>query len=114
MLTWLKDPCNKTELWLYVYYRDISVENSTWERRGLALSRSFGFVPNLITSHKYKAYMLTAHENGNGLPSLTFTFEAVESRKSKNISFLVFPTLLQFILDDVIFSILKIFFESCY
>ncbi|XP_065685087.1 uncharacterized protein LOC105844513 isoform X2 [Hydra vulgaris] len=76
MLSWLRDACiNKTDVWLYVYYKDITSANSTWEWRGLNSNKSLGFVPDLITSHKYKAYMLTALSIGNGLPSTVFYFE---------------------------------------
>ncbi|XP_047125711.1 uncharacterized protein LOC105849170 isoform X2 [Hydra vulgaris] len=76
MLSWLRDTCiNKTDAWLYVYYKDITSANSTWEWRGLDSNKTLGFVPDLITSHKYKAYMLTALSIGNGLPSAVFYFE---------------------------------------
>ncbi|XP_065669702.1 uncharacterized protein LOC105844513 isoform X3 [Hydra vulgaris] len=76
MLSWVRDPCiNKTDIWLYVYYKDITSANSTWEWRGLDSNKLSGYVPDLITSHKYKAYMLTALSIGNGLPSAVFNFE---------------------------------------
>ncbi|XP_047125709.1 uncharacterized protein LOC105850908 isoform X2 [Hydra vulgaris] len=76
MLSWLRDACiNKTDTWLYVYYKDITSANSTWEWRGLDSNKTLGFLPDLITSHKYKAYMLTALSIGNGLPSTLFYFE---------------------------------------
>ncbi|XP_065669709.1 uncharacterized protein LOC105850908 isoform X4 [Hydra vulgaris] len=76
MLSWVRDACvNKTDIWLYVYYKDITSANSTWEWRGLDSNKTIGFVPDLITSHKYKAYMLTALSIGNGLPSAVFNFE---------------------------------------
>ncbi|XP_065669705.1 uncharacterized protein LOC105849170 isoform X5 [Hydra vulgaris] len=76
LLSWVRDVCiNKTDLWLYVYYKDITSANSTWEWRGLDSNKTIGFVPDLITSHKYKAYLLTALSIGNGLPSAVFYFE---------------------------------------
>ena len=82
MLTWMRDPCiNKTVVWLYVYYKDIDLENSTWEWRGLESNSRLGLVPDLITSHKYKAYMLTALNFGNGVPSTVFSFETSANRE---------------------------------
>ncbi|XP_047125702.1 uncharacterized protein LOC101241605 isoform X1 [Hydra vulgaris] len=76
MLSWVRDACvNQTDIWLYVYYKDITSSNSTWEWRGLDSSKQWGLLPDLITSHKYKAYMLTALSIGNGLPSTVFYFE---------------------------------------
>ncbi|XP_065685076.1 uncharacterized protein LOC100197582 isoform X2 [Hydra vulgaris] len=89
VVTWLRNKCKSTLLWLYIYLKDQTLEKSFWEWKGVSSNSRELFLNNLAPMHQYKAYMLVAMPNGNSLPSEVFYFEApgkAPDRKPANIT----------------------------
>ena len=75
-ISWLRNSCNNTEIWLYIYFKDTSINSSIWEWVGVPPDDQSTILSNLVPSHQYKAYMLTAVPDGNGLPSIVFSLQS--------------------------------------
>ncbi|XP_065669648.1 uncharacterized protein LOC101238067 isoform X4 [Hydra vulgaris] len=76
-ISWSRDRCNNTEVWLYIYFKDITNPNSIWEWKGIPSEDQSVILLNLAPFHTYKAYMLTASSYGNGLPSSVFRMQTL-------------------------------------
>ena len=76
LISWLRNKCNNTVTWLYIYYKDITTMTSVWEWKGIPSDSQNFVLSDLVPFHQYKAYLLAAMSNGNSLPSTVFFIQA--------------------------------------
>ncbi|XP_065685065.1 uncharacterized protein LOC105845853 isoform X1 [Hydra vulgaris] len=89
LISWSRDSCSNNEVWLYLYYKDVTNSSSIWEWKGVPSGSQSVILSDLAPFHVYNAYLLTASSNGNGLPSRVFTLQtsgASPERPPANVS----------------------------
>ncbi|XP_065669654.1 uncharacterized protein LOC100199700 isoform X3 [Hydra vulgaris] len=74
-ISWSRDSCSNKEVWLYLYYKDVTNLSSVWEWKGVPSGNQSVILSDLAPFHVYNAYLLTASSNGNGLPSRLFVLQ---------------------------------------